>query len=318
MDSLSQDASSERSSNDAPRVTIGMPVYNGEDYIERAVESILGQKFTDLELVISDNASTDRTEELCRQFAKRDSRVRYERCRENVGAAANYNRVFEMARGEYFKWAAHDDLCLPEFLTQCVEALDCAPSSVVLAYPRSRFIDENSEDIGDDTDDMRVLGSSACQRLRRCLATVNMAGPVFGLIRSDALRRTRLIAPFIASDYVLIAELAMLGEFVQLPQILFLRRIHASSSREANKTNDQVMQWFDPRRRAKGWLSVRQKLMLEYVRSARRLVEPMSERIKCIAAIPATMATRRVRVVGGRWKQAVRRNLHREAPGAGV
>jgi len=298
-----------------PRVSIGLPVYNGDGYLEEAITSILSQSFDDLELIISDNASTDRTEEICRRFAAQDERVHYHRLEQNEGAAPNYNKVFELARGEFFKWAAHDDLCLPDFVELCVAALDRAPPSVVLAYPGSRYIDGDGRDLGPDTDDMRVHGGSPHSRLRRCLATVNMAGPVFGLIRSDVLRCTRLIDSFIASDYVLIAELGLLGDFVQLPEMLFLRRIHQESSREANKDDDDVLAWFDPKRKSNGRLSVRQRLMLEYARSVRRLVRPALERALCLAVIPATMAERRVRVVGGRWKRIVKRRVLGAAAG---
>ena len=95
---------------DVPLVSIGMPVFNGEDYVEAALDSILTQTFTNFELIISDNASTDRTEEICNDFADSDDRIRYYRQEKNLGAAANFNRVFELSSGKYFKWAAHDAL----------------------------------------------------------------------------------------------------------------------------------------------------------------------------------------------------------------
>ena len=101
---------------DRPRVSIGLPVYNGENFLEFALDSILGQTFQDFELIISDNASTDATESICRRYAAKDSRIRYYRNPNNQGAAQNYNRVFALARGEYFKWAAHDDVCKPNYL----------------------------------------------------------------------------------------------------------------------------------------------------------------------------------------------------------
>ena len=115
-----------------PRVTIGLPVYNGQNYLVETLESLLAQTYTDFELVISDNASTDRTEAICRQYAAGDARIRYYRNDENIGASANYNRAFELGRGEYFKWAAHDDLLAPTYLERCVEVLDANPD-VVLA-----------------------------------------------------------------------------------------------------------------------------------------------------------------------------------------
>src|SRR3546814_4612052 len=109
-----------------------MPVYNGERYVASAIESLLAQDFEDFELIISDNGSTDRTEEICREFASRDPRIRYVREEENQGASWNFNRVFELARGEYFRWACHDDACEPTHLSRCVELLDESPPSVAL------------------------------------------------------------------------------------------------------------------------------------------------------------------------------------------
>ncbi len=88
----------------APRVSIGLPVFNGERYLARAIDSILAQDFRDLELVVCDNASTDRTAEICAAYARRDPRVRYHRNPRNLGAGPNYDRCFHLARGEYFKW----------------------------------------------------------------------------------------------------------------------------------------------------------------------------------------------------------------------
>ena len=96
-----------------PRVSVGIPVFNGERFLAETIESILAQTFKDFEIVISDNASTDRTEEICRSYAARDPRIRYNRNDTNRGAAWNHNRVFELARGEYFKWQSHDDFCAP-------------------------------------------------------------------------------------------------------------------------------------------------------------------------------------------------------------
>jgi glycosyltransferase involved in cell wall biosynthesis len=123
------------------KVSIGLPVFNGENYLEAAVDSILAQTFKDFELIISDNASTDRTQEICQRYCGRDSRVRYFRSEQNHGAAWNFNRVFELASGEYFKWAAHDDMIAPDFLQKCVAVLDEDPT-VVLCHSQVQFINE--------------------------------------------------------------------------------------------------------------------------------------------------------------------------------
>ena len=113
--------------NRTPRVSVGVPVYNAEKYLRQSLESLLAQTFEDVEIIISDNCSADATEAICREFAQRDSRIRYLRQPENLGAIANFNHVFAEARGEYFKWAAYDDLCEPTFLQRCVDVLDKNP-----------------------------------------------------------------------------------------------------------------------------------------------------------------------------------------------
>src|SRR5215469_6919606 len=107
-----------------PKVSIGMPVYNGANYLRSSVPSLLAQDYEDFELLISDNASTDETESICRELAESDGRIRYFRNERNVGAAQNYNKVFRLASGTFFKWAAHDDECHPTMLRRCVEVLE--------------------------------------------------------------------------------------------------------------------------------------------------------------------------------------------------
>ena len=132
-----------------PRVSIGVPVYNGEKYLAAALDSILAQTFTDFEVIVSDNASTDRTEQICREYAARDNRIRYVRQPKNRGMTWNFSHTVDLARGEYFRWHAHDDSCAPTLLDRCVEALDANPEAV-LAYPRVQMIDDRGEPLPDD------------------------------------------------------------------------------------------------------------------------------------------------------------------------
>ncbi len=300
----------------APRISIGLPVYNGENYLVAAVESILGQDFTDFELIISDNGSNDRTEAICTRFAQDDSRVRYHRSETNRGAAWNYNRVVELARGEYFKWQAHDDVCLPSLLSSCLAAFDAAPASVVLVYPKTNIIDANGEVMPQhvaetlDTRDMKPH-----RRLASVLKNLNMACPVFGLIRSSALRKTRLIGPFIHSDYVLLSELAMLGELREIPQTLFLRRVHPHISTYASRSPSQLLQWFDPaQRRYRRLLSPMMSLGVEYVRSAYNLPLGRFDRICCGVTATRVWYARELRNLAGRQKARV---LQAVAPAKG-
>lgn len=210
-----------------PRISIGMPVYNGQDYVAQAIESILGQTFTDLELIICDNASTDATEAICRGFAARDPRVRYHRNPANLGAAPNYRRTFELAQGELFKWAAHDDVIRPEFLASCVAALDAEPDAA-LCMPGTVIIDENGrERLAYDSGIVGADSTDPAQRFGALILNRHWCCEIFGLMRAGALRRALPYRAYNASDRVLLAELALIGRFLRLPKALFLNRDHA-------------------------------------------------------------------------------------------
>ncbi|MFK7788922.1 MAG: glycosyltransferase family 2 protein, partial [Phycisphaeraceae bacterium] len=183
----------ETSSN--PRISIGLPVYNAEPYLKCALESLLSQSYEDFELVISDNGSTDRTAEICKVYAQRDARIRYERQPQNMGLYWNCNRVVELSRGTYFKWSAADVLHATDFLKRCVEVLESDPS-IVCCHSRSDYITPQGKRLHgvDPSGDVR-LGTSA--RAHRRFADVvfyhGWGARSFALMRLDALRNTGLL-----------------------------------------------------------------------------------------------------------------------------
>jgi glycosyltransferase involved in cell wall biosynthesis len=241
----------------APRVSIGVPVYNGEQFIRETLDSILRQTFKDFELIISDNASTDKTAEICQEYAAKDDRIRYYRNEENFGAAYNYNRTVALARGAYFKWASCDDLIAPEFLARCVEALDRNPS-VVLCYSKEISIDETSQPIGRCSYRLDFRFSRPHQRYKcfhdlwRDRGYVH-GNPVFGLMRTDKLRMTPLHGTAVSSEMALVGELLLIGEFCEIPEDLFFFRSHARTSRALRQQSgwEELAVWFDPTNRGK-------------------------------------------------------------------
>lgn len=233
-----------------PRITIGLPVYNVENHIKNTLESILSQTFEDFELIISDNASCDQTEQICRDYAQSDGRIRYIRNQSNVGAATNYNNVFHLARGEYFKWAAGDDMLKPDYLRRCAEVLD-NDASVVIAYPRTTFIDNDGNPIEGIPDPGWDLQSdNVVARLQYVISAGHWCNVVFGLIRYSVLNATRLIAAFPGQDYGLLAELSLKGKFYEVPEYLFLRRIHARASSQNTDLQWQI-DFLDPAKKDK-------------------------------------------------------------------
>lgn len=302
-----------------PLVTIGMPVYNGAAFLRRAAQSVLAQDYPHIELVIADNASTDETESICRELAARDPRVRYHRNAANLGAARNYNKVFELARGTCFKWAAHDDECHPAMIRRCVEDLERAPASVAMVYPLGELIDENGRTLEAPLDRIASDDPRPHRRLARLLWSLNMCDPVFGLIRTEYLRRTQLIGPFFGADYVLLGELAMLGEIREIPEVLFRLRAHPKRSMKANRGARAQAAWYDPAAARRlfvlpGW----ERMVWELLKSAARSPLPWPEKVNCCLAIAGTHYWRRFRNAGGRAKSRLKAALGMESDRRGA
>ncbi len=268
--------------NSQTLVSIGMPVYNGDLFLEKAIDAILKQTYQNFELIISDNASSDRTSEICLTYADRDARIRYFRNEINIGAAGNYNRVFELAKGEYFKWAAHDDWCAPEYLEKCIEVLDREPS-VVLCYAKAYLVKEQENNLSIYTeDDLNIRSDRPHQRLFKLLETYgwNHVPQVFGVIRTEVLRKTVLIGNYPHADRVLLAELAILGEFCELSDRLFYRRVHPKISQWANNTDESLATWYDTKK--KNQLVMPQwRRYSEYFQIVKRARLSWSEKVFC-------------------------------------
>lgn len=260
-------------------VTVGLPVYNGARYLPSALEALAAQTYTDLEIVISDNCSTDETEEICRAFAARDERARYIRRTENRGAAWNFNSVVTESSSPYFKWAAADDVLAPTCVERCVDVLDATDDRVVLVYPRTKLIDEEGAVIGDWQDGVDLRQAAAHERLRSLVDNLILGHPMFGVVRRRALERTRLNGSFPSSDYVLLAELALLGEIRQLDEPLFFRRVHPESSRSANASPDQLAEWFGADSATRREYT---RLLAEHLRAIMSSPIARSERLRCL------------------------------------
>lgn len=266
-----------------PRVSIGLPIFNGETFLEETLNSLLTQTFTDFELIISDNASTDNTETICRSYAERDQRIRYYRNEENLGAAENYNITFHLAQGEYFKWAAADDLLAPEFLERCVQILDNDPG-VVLCYTLTEEIDAYGNTLRKFKPKQRSGSPKAYDRFHEIVCISIPIVSIFGLIRTDVLRQTRLIGKYSGSDRPLLGELCLHGRFYEVPETLFFYRKHEAQSWGNNKSHHQQQAWYDPSRANKitfpHW-----RLLVEHTRSVSRAPLNISDRVQCYLCV---------------------------------
>jgi glycosyltransferase involved in cell wall biosynthesis len=223
-----------------PRVSVGLPVYNAERYLPLAMDALLAQTFGDFELVVSDNGSTDGTEDIGRAYAATDDRVVYLRQEQNRGGAWNHNLVAELARAPYFKWAADDDLHEPEHLARCVEVLDADPS-VVLASTWVDFIDEHGAPLGRHLVELYQTGSAhPHERFTELAVAWHGCFDQYGVVRTAALRSTPMLRRYAGSDRALLAELALYGRFHRVPEHLFHHREHTGRSLTANPSRAQI------------------------------------------------------------------------------
>lgn len=259
----------------APKVTVGLPVYNGARYLATAIESILGQTFQDFELVISDNASTDATGDICLGYASRDGRIKYLRQDHNLGAGPNHNFCARRAAGEYFRWASHDDLMEPAYLERCVALLDANPDAV-LCHSRTRIIGDKGETFA-----VHLAGLDAPRPSDRFAAVIlkpHWCVEMFGVIRTGALLRTNLMSGYFGGDKTMLAELALLGRFLHVPEPLFVNRDHPERSLRAVPFHkrQEFHDTGNARRRVTHWA-----LYTDYWRAVRRLVPDGAERARC-------------------------------------
>jgi len=266
-------------SNSRTRVSIGLPVYNGENYLEQALDSILAQTYSDFELIISDNASTDRTAQICQSYAAKDSRIRYSRNPQNLGGVPNYNRTFELSSGEYFKWAAHDDVLAPEFLRQCVGVLDERPD-VVLVHPKIKIIDEQGKVVSDYGVKLRTASPRPHVRFHDLIWVRHWCQQIYGVIRRNALKRTRLHGSYASSDRVLLIELALLGPFHEVPEYLQFWRRHSEQGSKLVHDLHAYSAWFDPDNKG-AFRAPATRLVLEHFRAVQLARLGPSERVRC-------------------------------------
>ncbi len=261
-----------------PRVSIGMPLYNAERFLAGTLDSIVAQSFRDFELIISDNGSTDRTASICRDYASRDSRIRYFRHEVNRGAAWNHNYVLGLAQGEFFKWNAYDDSIAPAFLEKCVSVLD-RTSEAVLCFSKYVEVDSN----GRHSSSRSALGMwlpHPHERFRQLIYPHSDCVEVYGLVRLAVLRQTPGIAPYAASDKALIVELALRGAFVDVPEVLFFHGCHGENLvAKYPDARDQAV-WFDPEARGR-LLFPRSRLLMEFLQILHRVPLPWKERVLC-------------------------------------
>lgn len=262
------------------RVSIGLPVYNGENFLGEALESLLSQTFHNFELIISDNASTDGTKAICEAYANRDPRIQYYRQQRNIGGAGNFGFVFQLAKSEYFKWATHDDVLHPEFLAECISALNLEPAAV-LCQSLLNYIDSEGNELG--IYNSNLGGTDSIDPAKRFCAVVLLPHPnyeMMGVFRRSALVGSLLLKSFHGNDKALLAEMALRGKFAQVKRPLLFVRDHTERYTRSKIHPKERLVWYDSS--LAGRISLPTwRLYFEYLKMIPRNVKSKRIRVRC-------------------------------------
>ena len=230
-----------------PAVTIGVPVYNGERHLRQALDALLAQTFTDVEIIVSDNASTDSTPAIIAEYAARDRRIRVLRQSHNIGAMRNWNVLAHAARGRYFKWAPANDFCSPNLIEDCVALLEREPAAV-LCYGRTRLIDDEGLPIDGEVLDIEIDQPRPSDRYHQLVLALRLNNPIAGVIRTGALLHTGLVRTYPGGDIPMMLELALAGAFRIAPGATAFRRMGRGFS--GNLARGDLQHLIDPQRRS--------------------------------------------------------------------
>jgi glycosyltransferase involved in cell wall biosynthesis len=266
--------------SEIPLVSLGLPVFNGENFLAEALDSVLAQTFSDFELVICDNASTDATEEISRNYATADPRIRYHRNEKNLGAAPNFNLTFSYASGRYFKWVSHDDTMAPDYLEKTVAVLENNPDAV-LCHSLVRLIDSDGETLDIHHSSLDGADSSrASERFAALCLVPHQCLELDGLIRSDAMAKTQCVPSYPGGDRALLCEIAMCGKLLKIDEPIFMTREHPQRYRRAASRPETRIAFYDSKRVGTKQIPTWQ-LYTDYWRMVLKHVPDRLERIRC-------------------------------------
>jgi glycosyltransferase involved in cell wall biosynthesis len=276
--------------NDAmPLVSVGVFLYNEERFVRESLGALLQQDYPNLEIIISDNCSTDNTAAICRELTASDERIRFIRQESNIGAAANSIQVLAEASGRYFMWASGHDLWSANLVTECVKTLE-ARSAAAIAYADSNWIGADGESLDKLSACYDTSGMNDITRF--FMAFWGNMHPILGLIRMEYLRKIPKIHECAGTDQIVLAELAFMGEFLIVSSAHWSRRQPRDEETHKQKLRRYTGKEF---RLAGSWLDrlfPLLRLPLELTRVVMRSQLSLVERAGILLALPTCFLVR--------------------------
>jgi glycosyltransferase involved in cell wall biosynthesis len=288
--------------SDTPPLTIGLPVYNSKRYLACSLDSLLSQTYGDYRLIISDNASTDGTSDICQDYASRDKRITYHRNSVNIGASPNFNRVFALSDSPYFKWATADDYWAPTMIEKCMKVVESDPT-IALCYPQATLVDAGGGNPERYDDALHLMDDSPRERFIQLMERIRLSHQHLGVSRSSMLKRTQMLGAHVGSDINLLAELALYGKFYELPERLFFRRLHEDSGSWARNSDEhQARRYYAAASSRMALVTWRQHYA--FFRAVSRAPLKLSDRLSLYRYLGRRLRWDRVRLAKELWAKA--------------
>jgi glycosyltransferase involved in cell wall biosynthesis len=276
----------------SPRLSIGLPVYNGERYLPAALNSLLAQTFGAFRLVLIDNASSDGTQDICEHYRTQDRRIEYHRNPRNIGAVGSWYRTLDLSSTPYFKWAADDDEYEPTFLARCVEVLD-RDDTIAACYTRFQVIDEEGRRGQRVHVDIDTASPIPSVRFYNAIAVDYLAVQLYGVMRTAVLEQVTRYHGYVGEDRNFLAELCLRGRVCEIPEYLFLHRLYPKAwgavVSDPNASIEQLAA-FDP---TIDWTVNRRsglRRIVNYFAAIGRVPLPAAERARCCAQLVRVLA----------------------------
>ena len=221
-----------------PKISIGMPVYNGEKFIRNALDSLLSQTFRDFELIISDNASTDTTSDICLEYIKKDTRIRYIRQEKNLGSIWNLNFVLQEASCKYFMWAADDDYWLSTFIEKNIMYLE-ADNTIVGSISDiglyQKFTNMSKPSINEPSNRNKrkqkyvIPTTDSFEKRIKTYLKFFQASAIYGIFRTGELKKSCNVGNFWANDLAIVLNTLKYGNLNVIDEILMYRFVPEKS-----------------------------------------------------------------------------------------
>lgn len=234
-----------------PLISVGVPVYNDADWLQNALDHILGQTYTNLEVIIADDGSTDSSRDICREYASRDGRIRYFENKHNLGVWGNHRFVFDVSQGDYFAWGSGHDYWEPLYINTLLEQLYANPAVVMCCPKALNFKDGVASQPPGLLDTRGMAPREGIKSLMEFRLEGGSMDIFYGLYRSEFLEKVEVGRDVLSADEIMFAELLFMGELLQI-NIPLIHKVKSRGSKDVRANRATYREYLDSQKLSVG------------------------------------------------------------------